>query len=362
MKNRFPLFPLCTVLVSFLHCGAPPEDTCKPATTWNVSEFETNTKSQYALRSNANGIIDLMKQAEATPAVAATLAQLTAKYTQAPSALSEAMSAEQDEKIKKQFALFATSAGKTFVPSEPPPAEGGRYGAYVFSARGEHLRESFEKANFGLHYTLAFELAAAPITAKSVDQIAALFGTHASFPKDTEAAMNADAFSAEYAVRRTDPAQGENGIYLRMKAALQKARTESVVCRTQATTNLDAFMRDWEMVLISTSINYLHATIPLLDKATVSDEDKSVALHKLSEAAGFLQALRSVSSTRRRITNVQLDEVLSLLRMPTGGTVELHLFATNPTANVDRLAQARSKLGAAASLTESEINALKVTF
>jgi hypothetical protein len=343
-----------------LACGSQPVDECPTTAAWSVDEYAANTAAEYAWRASADTILSKMKAIENGAPPSSEMEFKVLMNVGAPALSTLGGRAFQNE-LDLILTQFARASGKTWAPSNSLMEPGGKYGGLIFSERGFNYRERFEKSLFGAHYSLAAQKLSDAFEVNVVDQMTALFGSHPSFPKNPDAAENADIFSAEYAAKRNNPGDGNDGLYVRAVSSLRTARalaTGGPQCAAQGQAELKSFLRDWERILAGTTVYYLHTVIPTLEKASLTEAEKSSSLKALSEGVGCLLALKTVPSQTRFMSDEALSEILSLM----GGGDDLRPFVLEAAQNVEKLAQARAKLALAEGFTEAEVTAFKTNF
>jgi hypothetical protein len=334
--------------------------------TYPAEDFAANARVELELRSRLKALGDKMKSAEASTAVRPTAAELEQLFSEgAPSLKSITENAFRDS-LSSAFRTFATAAGNSWTPVDPPPTQGGVYGGFIFSAEGTDLRQVTEKGLFGAaHFREAARLMNSDASPAAVDRMLALFGAHPSFPMDPKAATNPDVHSASYATRRTNKNAATPGLYLQMKTAFLEARTAAAageVCNDARVAALATIRSNWERALVGTTVFYLNDSLAKLRKPTPTEAERASALHGYGEAIGFLRGLRAVPSDARKLSTAKLDEILATLKAPVGGPAKSYLFLTNSALEVDHFSDAIDAIQAAFAFTPEEVANFKLNF
>ncbi|MBL7774791.1 MAG: hypothetical protein JNK89_02245 [Saprospiraceae bacterium] len=253
---------------------------------------------------------------------------------------------------------LAKASGNTYQPGSPQN-QGGTYGGYLFDEYGLDLEQIIEKGLFGAaFYNHAFGLMQNNPTPETADQLVCIFGAHPDFPNTDNAnkATNPDRFMAQYAARR-DKNDG-TGFDTQIKNAfikLQAAEKAGDQYREEQQEALETIRITWEKINFATVINYCHFTISKLSATNPTDVDKASALHAYAEAVAFVHGWRTLPTASRRITDTQIDELLTLLRAPYNDTPTAYLFLTDPVNQLPQLTQVIEKLKSIYGFSAQEI-------
>ncbi|HRI60058.1 MAG TPA: hypothetical protein PK228_10055, partial [Saprospiraceae bacterium] len=106
-----------------------------------------------------------------------------------------------------------------------------------------------------------------------------------------------------------------------------------------------------------TIINYLYAVISKLSATNPSDADIASALHSYGETVGFTHGFRTLDN--KKITDTEIDELLTLLNAPATGTPTSYKFATDPLNELPKLTQVIAKLQSIYGFTAQELEDFK---
>jgi hypothetical protein len=196
-----------------------------------------------------------------------------------------------------------------------------------------------------------------------VDRLVALFGAHPSFPNTDKAAVNADRFSAAYAARR-DQNDGK-GFYTRFRdqaIRLQAAVKAGSAYNSDRDAALAAIRDIWERAIMATAINYTYAVVDGLSATSVTDAQRGGAMHAYGECIGFLHGWKAVPQSMRRITDAQIDQLLSLLLVPTTAPWTAHRIWQSPVTNLPRVVEARTTLKNLYGFTDTEMESFKTNW
>ena len=195
---------------------------------------------------------------------------------------------------------------------------GGKYeNANLFSATGIDLREGTLKILLGgALYNHALALASGPVTEATVDRLLAVYGATTKFAHRTDADAGADEkdeLVAEYAARRDNPVATTPGSYRKIRSALLVAKAAAAggdKCRTDLDGALAIYRLEWEKASLATVIYYLNAAAT---NALAAPVKGAAALHGFGEALGFIQCFKGIPQDRRKITDVQIDALFTLV-------------------------------------------------
>jgi hypothetical protein len=261
------------------------------------------------------------------------------------------------------LAELAKASGNSYSPGSPT-GEGGVYGAYLFDENGLELEQLVEKGLFGaMHYYQAVQLMNGPINQQVLNQLIALFGAHASFPNtpSPSKADHPDVYMANYAARRSD-INDENSLYNRIKKAFitaqaaMKAGDEYLAERNLALADIRL---NWEKANAATIINYCHSVVSTLSQTAPTDAQKASALHAYSECVGFLHGWRQLPADSKRISDNQIDEILSLMLAAPGNTPESYKLITESVTYLPNIQQVISRLQTIYGFTNAEVEGFR---
>lgn len=365
-----------TALIALVSACSPSEQTdqsqqasCTLPTlpsSYESPQYDSNTVIERDLRTRLKAFLQPMRDAEASLSVKPTQADLSALYAAGSPSLRSLTGSYYQIQVDALIAAFAAAAGNTWAPSSPPSGPGGKYGAYLFAADGTDLRQAIEKGLYGAAlYRHGLDLMAAPIREATVDRLIAVFGAHPSFPGDTAAAQNPDEFAAAYAKRRDKRDAQSPGMYLRFKNAAIRARAAIVAgeaCHAQRDEALRILRNEWERALAATTIFYFHDAIKKLSATSPTATDAAAALHGYGEGVGFLHGFYDLPKDARIISDAQIDDFLSLVGAPRGGSVSSYRFVTDTASELPKLTLAIQRIAAIYGFTAAQIEDFKTNF
>lgn len=267
------------------------------------------------------------------------------------------------------FDELAKASGNTYTPAPPSGGQGGVYGGYLFDENGLEIEQLIEKGQFGATlYKHATDLiAAGNFTEATADQLLGIFGATPNFANsgsNNVAAEVRDRAMANYAARRSD-INDNNSLYVQMKnqfIKLQAAIRAGAAYNKERDEAIAAIKLTWEKINAATVINYCHSTIATLSQTNPTDAQKGSALHALGEAIGFIHGFRTIPQNHKKITDAQIDELLTLFNAPQNGTPTCYLFVTDAVNQLPKLSQAINKLKDIYGFSTTEIEAFKINW
>ena len=238
--------------------------------------------------------------------------------------------------------------------------QGGTFGGYLFDENGFEPEQIIEKGLFGAALVNhAHSLLKSPRLAE-VDQALYILGLTPHFVNSNAAKYGSasDKYLAVYAARR-DKNEG-NGLYgntrynfIKLQAAL-KAGEAYQVEKNEA---IAAIISNMEKANFATIINYCHTSIAHLSQTTLTDAQKAATLHAIGECIGFTMGYKGLLN--KKITDTQIDEILTLLNAPTTGGGKPALFITDRVNQIQKLQLIISNLQQIYSFTDAEVEDFK---
>lgn len=264
------------------------------------------------------------------------------------------------------FDELAKASGQGSYTPAPPTGQGGVLGGYLFDENGLEIEQLIEKGQFGATlYKHALDLInAGNFTEATADQLVAIFGATPNFSNSGSNNVPAnvrDRFAANYAARRSD-INDNNSLYVQIKKQfikLQAAIKAGTAYNKERDDAIAEIKLLWEKAIAATAINYCHSVIATLSQTNPTDAQKGSALHALGEAIGFIHGFRTIPQNHKKITDAQIDEILTLFNAPYNATPTCYLFVTDAVNQLPKLQQAISKLQNIYGFTNAEIESFK---
>ena len=321
--------------------------------TYASANFDANTSKEATLRTEISGLSTALKAADNGSKI--TESSLTEKYS--GTALKSATTSYYQGKVATWISDLALASGNTFDLENAPSGEGGLFINRVLDENGIELQQLIEKGLYAAAmYNHAITIIDGTLTEASIDQLVKAFGAHPTFPNSDAAANNPDVYAAKYAARRT---RSTGGFYLDIKKNLITAKAAIVAGsaynaeRDQA---LNEFKLNWEKSAVATTINYLLGAYAKLNKANLTNTDRVDALHDYSEAVAFLHGWRTIPQKHKKITDAQIDALLTLLKAPYNATPTSYEFAKNPSANIGKFEEAINQIKSIYGFTDQQVS------
>lgn len=238
--------------------------------------------------------------------------------------------------------------------------QGGTFGGYLFDENGFEPEQIIEKGLFGAALVNhAHSLLKSPRLAE-VDQALYVFGATPHFVNSSAAKHGAaaDKYMAVYAARRDKNAG--NGIYAQIRfnfIKLQAALKAGEAYQTEKNEAIAAIISNMEKANFATVINYCQTSIANLSLTTLTDAQKSATLHAIGECIGFTMGYKGL--VNKKITDAQIDEILTLLNAPTTGGGKPALFIIDRVNQIQKLQLIISNLQQIYSFTNAEVEDFK---
>ncbi|MDP3232486.1 MAG: hypothetical protein Q8N26_06900 [Myxococcales bacterium] len=328
--------------------------------------FATNAAAEISLLGKLNALNAPMRAAELDAGFTVTRMQLDELFSAGTPSLSSLTAAGFQPVVQETFTAFLASQGRVWTPMDPPMS-GGIYGSgtsqWIYSERGVDLRQVIDKGLYGaLFYGEAVKRMPTATTPESIDQLLALYGATPNFPQNDTTAPGRDELMAKYAKRRTP--QGMTGQYTTMRDAFVRARLAagSASCTAERTAALETIKSEWEEMLAATVVFYVNSAATKLQDPMADVAKKSSAMHDLGEGASFFLGLKAVPQANRRITDAQIDQVLTAMKIPSlAGSTAFQLLTTVPP-DIDALLAANMQLQTVYGFTADEMVRFRTNF
>jgi hypothetical protein len=340
--------------------------------TYESPTFETNAAEELLLRKALDDFMAPMKAVETAlgadggaPAPFSE-AQLKALYAAGSPSLKTITTAYFQARVDAWLTAYeAALADGAYQPAVPDGVDkGGVLGKYVFDANGLDLRQAIDKGSYGAaFYNHAVALiASGTVTVGTIDRLIAAFGAHPSFPNNHNAPQNKDVNAAGYAARRDSKDAANPGPYQRAKAAAIRAKATTEAgspCNVERDAAIAAFLGEWERSNYATVVFYANDTIT---KLSASTPDYAALLHNYGEIFGFVAGFKTVLSTRRIITDAQIDGLLQRMLAPEGSAIQAYRLKTDPIQAATAMQQLMGDIKTIYGFTDAEIERFKTNF
>lgn len=341
-------------------------------TTYESPTFETNAAQELALRHELDEFLAPMVAVEAQLAADAaatpvTYAQLNALWSAGTPSVKTTTTAYYQAKVAAWLTAYGMAvtdgAYVADVPDVPDGGDqGGALGGHVFDAYGVDLLQAIEKGSYAAAFynQAASLIAIGPITTGTIDRLVASFGASPAFPNNDNAAQNRDVLAAAFAARRDSKDVANPGPYQRIRTALIKAKASveaGAKCDADRDAALVVFLAQWEQ---STYASVVYDFNDIIAKLSASDFPG--ALHEYAEAVGFVSSFKTISQSRRIITDAQIDNLLQQIYAADGAPVEAYKLKTTPIDAVSRLQQGIGTIKGIYGFSDAQIESFKQNY
>jgi hypothetical protein len=281
----------------------------------------------------------------------------TVDYATALTAM-QAHLTEANDSIKTIFPSYlqelTKASGKSYDPFAATQTQGGTYGGYLFDANGLEIEQILDKASFfGLFYHKASRMS---VTSESTHKLIALFGATPRFSNSDRTTNFPDILSASYAARR-DKNDG-NGLYTAFKKnviAMQAHQKAGSDYTNETLYDRKSVLLTWEKAILATVVNYCFSAHVKFTMTNPQAMDNGAGLHAVAESIGFLGGFKGISE--KKITNAQIDDILSLLK-----SNKPAVFVTDAFTNAPALLQVIARIKSIYGFTDQEIEDFKVNW
>ena len=329
---------------------------------YDSSKFDTHSADQRAFLARFKVLVDTIKKGRTGSTF--TFGLLNSLFQSGdPSAASVSTEYYRNQILGEEGYLMdlVRAGGNTYTPG-PPGGNGGTFGGYLFDKHGVEPEQMIEKGVFGagLYHTLNLYFEKAQ-TEAVVNQELAIVGLNPTFPNSsTSKVRRPDAFFAVYIARRDkNDGQGFYSLIRKDFIKLQAAAKWGDTYAKERSEAIAGIRSNMEKVNAATVINYCHSVQSTMSKTNLTEADKGSALHALGECIAFTHGYRQLPARFRKITDAQIDSVLSQLYYPIGGTPEPWKFITAPADNLSRLTTVITTLKGIYGFTDAQIEDFK---
>ncbi|MBX3232800.1 MAG: hypothetical protein KIT84_43770 [Labilithrix sp.] len=344
-----------------LACGAAlPE-------TFESVGFATNAAVELALGQRVRELDAAMAATEGTSTAVETAANLGAIFNAGAPSLRTVATTFTQTTVDGYLTAFGAAGGKTWEPTDAEAdggaATGGKYGQLFYeSPVGVDLRAAIGKALLGgALYNHVLGLVAAPVSADAtVDRLVAAFGASPALANrtDLDAGVDGDRLLAELASKRDDKSLPAPGIYRRMRTAILTMKgglVDATKCRADIDGAVATFLLEWERATYASAIYSLAAAG--VAAATADPTKGPVALHAYGDALGLIQSFKGLPADKRRITDAQIDALLTKI-----GADTPYRLVTSPGTRVLALGEAINDIALYEGFDAAAVEAFRKSF
>lgn len=363
MKNIFYI-PIAVIALHACGTKETPRAALVIPSTYDSTGYGANASAESTVKSNLKKLVDKIKTGRTT-GVSVTNTELNTLYIAGSPSLKSITTAYYDGLLSTYFTNLADASGSTYLPSTSIVGQGGTYdgtsgSTYLFDEYGIEPEQLIEKGLFSAAlYNHFLTLTTNMTEAKIVDKIVAIYGSSPVFSNSVKVAPGfvPEVNVALYAARRTDQ-NDASGLYFNIKNNLLKLKVALIagsnynIERDEAIAGIKI---NWEKAILGTVVNYCKDGVSKLSTTTVSGINMAKALHSLSEAAGFIHGLKTIPQASKKITDAQIDEILTLLGAESGKNAVFYKYATETTAKVADLVTIQNKIQAIYGFSASEM-------
>lgn len=355
---------------------------------YTSAAYETNAKTELDLRTAFSAFLKPMGDNEAVvqsgdagaPITKATLAALWQAGTPNVKSMTTTYWATRVDgwlagyETASAAGSMDTAMAAVITQGSNPPASGGFYGRFAYDGSLIDLKQGIEKGTFtaGFFNHATGIVAAGGLTEASTDRLLAAWGAHPSFQNshvENDAgttSANRDINSAGYAARRTKK-DGTPGPYTRAKAALIKAKAAIAAgskCNADRDAALKDFFLEWEKATYATVVFYFSEIVTKLGTPPLTSDATAWTgiFHSHGECIGFLGGFKQTPQAYRKITDAQIDGLLSKALVPEGGAAKIVELKTNTAASVISLNGVLADIKTIYGFTDEEMTSFKTVY
>lgn len=369
-KHNFLFVLTIMVVIGLSACRKKDKDEDKPTlqvpSNYDGTNFATNSAATKAIADQLVALVNKAKEGrDSTKTVAkSALDNLFNAGTVSLASITTPYYKNRLDAPTGWFNDLAQASGSGYTPGSFVD-QGGVYGGYLFDENGLEIEQLIEKGLFGAAlYHYAVQLLGNNPSLATVDQVLVLYGAKPAFANSGSTNVpveNRDMFMANYAARRSD-INDNNSLYIQLKnqfIRLQAAIKQGSQFDSDKNDAIAKIKSLWERVNAATIINYCHSATSTLSATSPTNAQKAAALHAIGEAIGFMHGYRTIPQEHKKITDAQIDEVLTLLNAPHNATPTVYTFVTDAVNQVPKLQQVIDKLKTIYGFTNAEIESFK---
>lgn len=340
-----------------LACGAPVPSSYESA------NLEANAKEEIDLKAHFLELDAKMMAAEGASTSVVTATELRGIFQAGTPSLKDVSTPAAQAVVDSYFTAFGEANQKTWTPdmpgSEAGAPTGGKYegGSYV-SAVGLDLHQATNATLLGgALFDHALVVASGPKTEATIDKLLVVFGASPKLVDGADAGSDSDALLAAYASMRDDKSSDKPGPYRLVARALLHAKAAAAAgdkCADDLAAALTVYFAEWEKVTYASAIYALNAAAA---SALAQPPKGPAALHAFGEAIGFVQSFKGLPQDRRKITDLQIDDVLAKI-----GAAAPYELLTKPDERAPKLVDGINAIAVVYGFTPDEVEAFKKAY
>ncbi len=333
-------------------------------TQYDGSNFVASTYDQYALRLQYNALVNEAQKGRDS-GVVVLYSDLSNLFNTGNPSLKNSASAyfaTQMDTTLGWLKDLAQSSGLKYIPGTSSN-KGGVYHGYLFNERGLELQQLIEKGLLSAtFFHTATQLMSDGVTLEESDQILALFGAHPDFPNTPTLgkANNPDELMAKYAAQRDQ--NDQTGFYSDIKAAFIRLQT-SVKAGNKYQQDQEKAAKDicllWEKISYATVVHSCQKFTQIMSKSFVQENDRAKALHHYAEAVGLIYGWRTLNKSYKRVSDLEIDSLLSQLRVAPNMQAQSYLFIVDPYNAFPNIYQVEQAIQTKFQFTQKEMEDFK---
>lgn len=336
------LIGIALVTFSLLFAACKDDDDPEPDNNNNSGgDFETNASAQLEMSQNLDDLSSAMKEGDGENNGTIDQAELEDIFEKGSPSLYSTSTAYYRDSIVIWFAEMAAASQSGSYDPEATPAEngeGGTLGDHLFDEHGQEFEQYIEKGLYGAsHFNMTVNvLFEGEISVADLHKAIALYGTTPDDPSEGDRK-----WTAHYADDHENETLGQtyNAVIMgSFTAAIQEVNDNGSISSDHEMIQL--IVNNWEAAIAARAIHYINAGINGFPSAT-NNIDIANTLHEFAEGIGLIHGLYNVSNTT--ISDNQLENIMSLLHLEIGGSVNLSAFYGS-NGDVSDLEQARTEI------------------
>jgi len=320
---------------SFIFQACTKDEDTNPTlqlpSSYTSDNFSANVAAENTVKTELISMTSAINDAESNAGTTTTVGAIA--Y---PSNLKAVTLPSYATKVETWLVEIVKAANSSTTFQNPgngtPTGDGGKLGSRLLDENGLELEQMVQKGSFGAAlYNHALTVIKGELTAASTDKLIEILGTDVTFEEAANAAV--------YARRRSNNTD-KTGLLYDMRDNLIKAKAAiegGSAFNTERDEALAAFKLNWEKTNFATVIYYCNNAKTQLQAAAVSgsDADRGNALHAYAEGVAFAAGWLGLAD--KKITDAQIEEILTNLLAPSTGTPTSYKFLNDASllSNLD---------------------------